>query len=333
MKIFITGVAGFLGSHLADRMLELGHEVSGNDTLIGGYRDNVPAGVKFYEIDCCDNEKLSAIMAGTDIVIHAAATAHEGLSVFSPSFITKNIFEASVSTISAAIQNKVKRFVYCSSMARYGNQPTPYTEDMTPMPEDPYAVAKVAGEQVLKMLSETHGMEWNIAIPHNIVGVRQCYDDPFRNVMSIMINRVLQGNAPIIYGDGLQTRCFSNVEDCIQCLEKLALDPAIVYETINIGPDEGTVTVKDMAELVMRECGFEGQAIHMPDRPREVKHASCSADKARRILGYETKATLEQSVRETIEYIKKRGPHPFNYRYNLEIINEKTPATWKDRLL
>jgi len=333
MKIFITGVAGFLGSHLADRMLELGHEVSGNDTLIGGYRDNVPAGVKFYEIDCCDNEKLSAIMAGTDIVIHAAATAHEGLSVFSPSFITKNIFEASVSTISAAIQNKVKRFVYCSSMARYGNQPTPYTEDMTPMPEDPYAVAKVAGEQVLKMLSETHGMEWNIAIPHNIVGVRQCYDDPFRNVMSIMINRVLQGNAPIIYGDGLQTRCFSNVEDCIQCLEKLALDPAIVYETINIGPDEGTVTVKDMAELVMRECGFEGQAIHMPDRPREVKHASCSADKARRILGYETKATLEQSVRETIEYIKKRGPHPFNYRYKLEIINEKTPATWKDRLL
>ena len=93
MKIFITGVAGFLGSHLADRMLELGHEVSGNDNLIGGYRDNVPANVQFYEIDCCDNEKLSAVMNDVDIVIHAAATAHEGLSVFSPSFITKNIFE------------------------------------------------------------------------------------------------------------------------------------------------------------------------------------------------------------------------------------------------
>ena len=333
MKIFITGVAGFLGSHLADRMLALGHEVSGNDTLIGGYRDNVPSGVKFYEIDCCDNDKLSAIMAGTDIVIHAAATAHEGLSVFSPSFITKNIFEASVSTISAAIQNKVKRFVYCSSMARYGNQVTPYTEDMTPMPEDPYAVAKVAGEDILKMLCETHGMEWNIAIPHNIVGVRQCYDDPFRNVMSIMINRVLQNKAPIIYGDGLQTRCFSNVADCIQCLEILALDPTIVYQTVNIGPDEGTVTVKQMAEIVMKECGFEGEAIHMPDRPREVKHASCSAEKARKLLGYETKVTLEESVRETVEYIKKRGPHPFNYRYKLEIINEKTPATWKDRLM
>lgn len=333
MKIFITGVAGFLGSHLADRMLELGHDVSGNDTMIGGYRDNVPPKVKFYEIDCCDNEKLSTAMAGTDVVIHAAATAHEGLSVFSPSFITKNIFEASVSTISAAIQNKVKRFVFCSSMARYGNQQSPFHEDMDPKPEDPYAVAKVASEQILKMLSETHGMEWNIAIPHNIVGPRQCYDDPFRNVMSIMINRVLQEKPPIIYGDGLQTRCFSYVGDCIQCLEKLALDPDVVYETINIGPDEGTVTVKEMALKVMEVCNFDGEPIHMPDRPREVKHASCSAEKARRILGYETKASLEQSIRETVDYVKNRGPHPFNYRYKLEIINEKTPAVWKDRLM
>lgn len=333
MKIFITGVAGFLGSHLADRMLELGHEVSGNDTMIGGYRDNVPSKVKFYEIDCCDNEKLTEAMVNTDVVIHSAATAHEGLSVFSPSFITKNIFEASVSTISAAIQNKVKRFVFCSSMARYGDQPVPYTEDMTPMPEDPYAVAKVASEQVLKMLCETHDMEWNIAIPHNIVGPRQCYDDPFRNVMSIMINRVLQGNSPIIYGDGLQTRCFSYVGDCIQCLEKMALDPNITYQTINIGPDEGTITVKELAEKIMELCNFKGDSIHMPDRPREVKHASCSADKARKILGYKTTATLEQSIKETIEYIKERGPHSFNYRYKLEIINEKTPKTWKDRLI
>lgn len=333
MKIFITGVAGFLGSHLADRMIELGHSVSGNDTLIGGYRDNVPAGVHFYEIDCCDNEKLSEVMADTDIVIHAAATAHEGLSVFSPSFITKNIFEASVSTISAAIQNKVKRFVFCSSMARYGNQQAPFTEDMRPAPEDPYAVAKVAAEDVLKMLCETHGMEWNIAIPHNIVGPRQCYDDPFRNVMSIMINRVLQGKAPIIYGDGQQTRCFSYVGDCIQCLEKMALDSNVVYETINIGPDEGTITVADMAKLVMKECKFEQDPIHMPDRPREVKHASCSADKARKILGYETKVTLEQSIHETANYIRSRGPHAFNYRYKLEIVNEKTPTTWKDRLI
>lgn len=333
MKIFITGIAGFLGSHLADRMLALGHQVAGNDTLIGGYLDNVPPQAEFHKIDCCDIEAMTQAIAGSDVVIHAAATAHEGLSVFSPSFITKNIFEATVSTISASIQNKVKRFVFCSSMARYGNQQVPYTEDQKPMPEDPYAVAKVAAEDVLKILCETHGMEWNIAIPHNIVGPRQRYDDPFRNVMSIMINRNLQGKPSIIYGDGLQTRCFSHVDDCIQCLEKIALDPNIVSETINIGPDEGTITVKELADIVAKECGMTEPHIHMPDRPREVKHASCSADKARRVLNYETKTTLEESVRQTVDYVRSRGPKPFDYTYPLEIINEKTPKTWSERLM
>ena len=333
MKIFITGIAGFLGSHLADRMIELGHEVAGNDTLIGGYMDNVPQGATFYQIDCCDNEGMTRAIAGSDVVIHTAATAHEGLSVFSPSFITKNIFEASVSTISASIQNKVKRFVFCSSMARYGNQQVPYTEDQTPQPEDPYAVAKVASEDVLKILCDTHGMEWNIAIPHNIVGPRQRYDDPFRNVMSIMINRNLQGKPSIIYGDGLQTRCFSYVGDCISCLEKMALDPNLVSETINIGPDEGTITVKDMAVLVAKECGIDLAPIHMPDRPREVKHASCSADKARKLLNYETKTSLEESVRQTVEYVRSRGVKPFDYTYPLEIVSEITPKTWSERLM
>jgi UDP-glucose 4-epimerase len=333
MKIFITGIAGFLGSHLADRMLALGHQVFGNDTLIGGYRDNVPKKAKLYVVDCCDIEKMTYIMEGCDIVIHTAATAHEGLSVFSPSFITKNIFEASVATISAAVQNKVKRFVYCTSMARYGNQPHPFTEDMTPQPVDPYGVAKVAGEDVLKILCETHGMEWNIAVPHNIVGPRQKYDDPFRNVMSIMINRNLRGLPAIIYGDGQQTRCFSYVDDCVGSLERMALDPKVVSQIINIGPDDGTVTIKELAKLVARATGFTGEAIHMPDRPREVKHADCSADKARWLLNYETKTTLQQSIQETVDYIKEKGPKAFDYAYPLEIITDKTPKTWSERLM
>jgi len=333
MKIFITGVAGFLGSHLADRMLELGHEVSGNDTLIGGYMDNVPKSVTFYQVDCCNNTEMVRAIAGSDIVIHTAATAHEGLSVFSPSFITKNIFEASVSTISAAIQCNVKRFVYCSSMARYGNQENPFTEDMTPRPVDPYAVAKVAGEDVLKILCETHGMEWNIAVPHNIVGPRQRYEDPFRNVMSIMINRNLQGKPAIVYGDGLQTRCFSYVGDCIQCLEKMALDPGVVGQIINIGPDEGTISIKELSKIIARECGYTGETVYMEDRPREVRHATCSADKARQLLNYQTTTSLEEGIAQTIAYIRERGTLPFDYSYPVEIINELTPKTWKDRLM
>jgi UDP-glucose 4-epimerase len=176
-------------------------------------------------------------------------------------------------------------------------------------------------------------MEWNIAVPHNIVGPRQKYDDPFRNVMSIMINRNLRGLPAIIYGDGLQTRCFSYVDDCVGCLEKMALDPKVVSQIINIGPDDGTVTIKDLAKLVADATGFKGEAVHMPDRPREVKHADCSADKARWLLNYETKTTLEQSIRETVEYIKEKGPKKFDYAYPLEIITDKTPKTWSERLM
>ena len=327
MRIFITGIAGFLGSHLADRMINLGHDVLGNDTLIGGYEDNVNHKATLYKVDCCNRERMADIMKNVDVVIHTAATAHEGLSVVSPDFITKNVFQATVSTISAALENKVRRFVYCSSMARYGNQQTPFTEDMKPMPVDPYGIAKVAGEDTLRMLSDTHGMEWNIAVPHNIVGPRQRYDDPFRNVMSIMINRNLQGKPAIIYGDGLQTRCFSYVDDCIQCLEKLILDNDIVGQIINIGPDEGTITVKDLANLIANKTGCNLQPIHVDDRPQEVKHATCSADKARQVLNYKTTTDLETAVERTIDYIKKRGTKPFDYTFPLEIVNSKTPRT------
>jgi UDP-glucose 4-epimerase len=333
MKIFITGVAGFLGSHLADRMLALGHEVVGVDNLLGGYIENVSDKVEFHIADCCDIEKMTELMAGCDIVCHSAATAHEGLSMFSPDFITKNIFQASVATISAAIQNKVKRFVYCSSMARYGELQAPFVETMDPKPVDPYGVAKYAGEEVLRILAETHGMEWNIAVPHNIVGPRQRYDDPFRNVLSIMTNRILQGKPPIIYGDGLQTRCFSDIEDCIVCLEKMLLDPNIKSEVINIGPDENTITVKELSDIICRLCDFKEPAIHMSDRPGEVKHASCSADKARKLLGYKTKHSVEKSVQDTINFIKEKGVKPFDYKFPLEIVNELTPKTWKDRLM
>lgn len=331
MKIFITGIAGFLGSHLADRMLFHGHEVLGNDTLIGGYYDNIPKGVKFYQIDCCDLVNMTRILKDVDVVIHTAATAHEGLSIFSPSFITKNIFEASVSTISAAIQNKVKRFVFCSSMARYGNQEFPFREEQEPKPVDPYAVAKVAAENILKILAPMNNMEWNIAIPHNIVGPRQKYDDPFRNVMSIMINRVLQGKPPIIYGDGSQLRCFSFVDDCLFCLEKLALDPNIKSEIINIGPDEEVITIKKLAETIIKETQFKGEPIFMPDRPKEVKYAICDSARAREILGYKTSTSFIDGLRSTIRYIRNRGCKEFEYNYPLEIINEQIPSTWVNR--
>ena len=150
-KVFITGITGFLGSHLAKKMFEAGWFVAGNDSLIGSDRSNLHKFVEFYEIDCCDLSGMQKAMVDSDLVFHCAATAHEGLSVFSPSFITKNNYEASVSTFTAAINCGVKRIVFCSSMARYGDQPTPFTEDMRPKPVDPYGIAKFAAEETLKV--------------------------------------------------------------------------------------------------------------------------------------------------------------------------------------
>ena len=330
-KILVTGVAGFLGSHLSQQLSEFGHKVVGIDNMIGGYEDNIPKNVEFHNIDCCDFEKIKEVMNGVQIVYHCAATAHEGLSVFSPFEITKNNYLASVSIFSAAVNEKVKRIIFCSSMARYGSQKYPFTEEMTPKPVDPYAISKVAAEQVLINLCELNKIEWVIAVPHNIIGPKQKYDDPFRNVVSIMINRMLQGKAPIIYGDGKQTRCFSYIDDCLSCMIPMLDKKNLNKQIINIGPDEEFVTINKVAELCANITGVNLPPIYKKDRPQEVKHAICSANKARELLNYKTKVSLKEGIQKTFEYIKKRGVKPFEYHINLEIDNELTPDTWKNK--
>ena len=330
-KILVTGVAGFLGSHLAENLANMGHEVIGIDNLIGGYEDNIPKNIKFLKIDCCDLSQVQNVMKNINIVYHCAATAHEGLSIFSPFEITKNNYLASVSIFSAAVNEKVQRIIYCSSMARYGSQDSPFTETMHPKPIDPYAISKVASEDVLKTLCNLNNIEWVIAIPHNIIGPRQNYSDPFRNVVSIMINRMLQGKAPIIYGDGEQTRCFSYIDDCLSCLIPMLDQKNLNKQTINIGPDEEFVSINKIAEICSNITGVNLQPIYKKGRPKEVKHATCSADKARKLLDYQTKVNLKEGIQKTFEYIKQRGIRPFNYNIKIEINNDLTPSTWKNK--
>ena len=331
-KIYITGAAGFLGSHLADRFLDKGHKVSGCDNMIGGYEDNINHRVDFIQTDCKFLNTMKKQIAGHDIVYHCAATAYEGLSVFSPHLVTENIVQASVSTITAAIDAGVKRFVYCSSMARYGAQEVPFTEDMKPKPEDPYGIGKVCGEQLLKCLAEAHGMEFVIAVPHNIVGPRQKYDNPYRNVASIFANLMMQKRQPVIYGDGEQKRCFSFVQDVLNPMEKLAFRDNVVGKVINVGPDEEFITINELAYKIGDILNFNVKPIHMADRPKEVKLATCSANRARKLLGYNTQISLTDGLKQIIGYIRNRGVRPFRYHLALEIINDQTPRTWKDRL-
>jgi len=147
-----------------------------------------------------------------------------------------------------------------------------------------------------------------------------------------MINLMLQGRQPIIYGDGEQKRCFSFVQDDIDILESLAFSENAVGQIINIGPDDEFISINELARVLADIMNFDLDPIYMPGRPQEVKLANCSADKARELLGYETKWTLRQGLEAMIEWIQQRGTKPFKYHLDLEIINEKTPRTWTDRL-
>ena len=331
MNIFITGIAGFLGANLADYYINKGYKVSGCDSLIGGDLKNVDNRVNFHKADCEDLDKMKEITKGADVVIHAAAYAHEGLSNVSPNLICSNIVSGSTSVFSASISNKVKRIVFCSSMARYGNIKQPFKENDVPNPVDPYGISKLAAEKILINLCDTYGVEYNIAVPHNIIGIKQKYDDPFRNVASIMINLMLQNRQPIIYGDGEQKRSFSDVEDCIYCIDKLATDKNITSEIVNIGPDDNFITINELFNKLSNQLKFNMSSINYKDRINEVKLANCSAEKAKKIMRYKKSVSLDESLSRMIDYIKKNGPKKFEYNYELEIVNEKTPKTWIEK--
>lgn len=335
MRIWITGICGFLGSHLAETLLAQGHAVDGNDNLICGDEKNLPKLKQGYTLTDCRNYEIMLLnfrQFQPDVVVHCAATAHEGLSSFSPSFITKNIYEASIATFSAAIAAGVKRIVYMSSMSRYGkgwgfNTP-PFSEQMLTSPVDPYGIAKVAAEETLKVLCDTHDVEWSIAVPHNIIGIRQRSIDPYRNVAAIMINRCKQGKPPIVYGDGKQVRCFSPINDVLPSLVKM-IEGKADGEVVNLGPDECEMTINDLAYKIIDMTGLNGIPIHLPARPNEVKEAYCSSDKARKLLEYAEQQSIDVCLKEMVEYIQ---PQPFEYGFPIEI-EKNCPKTWSERLM
>jgi UDP-glucose 4-epimerase len=170
-------------------------------------------------------------------------------------------------------------------------------------------------------------------VPHNIIGPRQKYDDPFRNVASIMINRMLQGKQPIIYGDGSQMRCFSFMQDVVDPLMIACETDVANGMVINVGPDEEFITINDLAKKIAEILKFDLDPIFMPGRPQEVLNANCSANLARKILGYKTKKSLDSGLEDLCNWIKSQGVKKFDYHLPLEFITDKTPRTWVDHII
>jgi UDP-glucose 4-epimerase len=333
-KVLITGIGGLLGSTFARYLINKGcYEVIGIDNMIGGVIGNVPEKATYIEGDITDTELMTKLCEGVDTVFHTAALPYEGLSVFSPAIVTQSIVFGTVSVASACLANNVRLLINCSSMARYGDQQPPFTENMQRKPVDPYGLAKAQAEEHLEMLNEIHGLNFITVVPHNVIGVGQRYYDPFRNVVGIMINRTLQGKPIIVYGDGEQKRSFSNVYDCIEAVYKIMIsDRNISRQVFNIGPDDNEISIKQLAYKVGHFCEKYPNLQHFPDRPREVKNAYCSSDKIRKEFNYNASITVDQTLKDMVAWIKPQV-RDFEYHLKLEFITDETPKTWTDKLI
>jgi UDP-glucose 4-epimerase len=334
MRIFASGVAGFLGAHIAREAISLGWEAAGIDSMLSSTA-NAPDGVHWEKADCRDAGSYAHLLEGVDVVYHCAAAPYEGLSVFSPSVVYENTLQSTIGLLVASINAGVKRFVFVSSMARYGHGLAPFTEDMPTAPVDPYGNAKVAAERAVKCLCELHGVQWIIVVPHNVYGPGQRYWDPYRNVPAIMANRVLQGKPPVVYGDGRQRRSLSYIADVVAPMLIMADHPAAAGQVFNVGPGGKGVRIAELARQIIILAGADLDPEFYPGRPSEVHQAYCSDEKTRTVLGYESQWDLDAGLKELIGWIAERGPREFEYHLPLEITRTplQIPRTWTERTM
>ena len=329
--ILVSGGAGFMGSWLVDELIKRGHNVISVDNLLGGYMNNVNKDCKFIKVDLRDRNKVQEIVKGVDIIFHLAAYAAEGQSIFSPIAINDiNITPMNILLV-AAVNNNVERFVFTSSMAVYGKQTPPFSEDMPRKPEDPYGVAKAYCEMMLEIFARTFGFDYVILRPHNVYGPMQNIADPYRNVLGIWINRILRNKPPIIYGDGEQTRAFSYIEDVTPAIANAGFFKRAVGQIINLGNNE-VVTVNKTCKTVLEVMGRNLKPVYVEERPNEVKHAFCTVKRSMELLDYKTRHTLREGVAKMVEWAKQIGPQKPSYKLPLEI-TKKAPRVWVKKLI
>lgn len=328
MKSLVTGAAGFLGSHVAEELLRRGHEVVALDDLSGGFRENVPAGARFIEGSITDHDLVNQIAAENrfDFVFHLAACAAEGLSHFIKRFNYTNNLIGSVNLINAAVNTDVKLFVFTSSIAVYGNRRPPMREDVQPVPEDSYGVAKLAVEQELRLAHEMWGLKYVIFRPHNVYGDRQNLGDRYRNVVGIFMNQIMQGLPMTIFRDGSRTRAFTHAQDIIAPIVDSIDIPAAYNRVFNIGADL-PVSVKVLAEAVALAMGVEPRVTHLPAR-QEVLHAFSDHSNAITLLGYKPRVSLTEGLASMAAWVRQAGVRSSQVFKDVEIL-KNMPESWR----
>lgn len=327
VKVLVSGAAGFIGSHVAAECLRQGYEVVALDDLSGGFVDNVPAGARFVRGSVTDDAFIEALFAAEsfDYVFHLGAYAAEGLSHFIRRYNYETNLGGSMTLINAAVRHPVKCFVFTSSIAVYGRNQLPMTEELVPAPEDPYGISKYAVELDLHAAHEMFGLNYVILRPHNVYGERQNIADKYRNVIGIFMNQALQGQPLTIFGDGLQTRAFSYVGDMAPTIVQAAQQPACHGQVFNIGADQ-PCSVLELAREVGLALGVDARVQHLPAR-NEVMHAYASHAKLERFFGPQPRTSLHDGLHAMAAWVRSvgvRAPVAFS---NIEV-RRNLPPSW-----
>jgi len=326
-KCLVTGGAGFIGSHVVDELIKLSSEVIVLDDLSGGFKENVNKKAIFVEGDVGNHALVNKLFKENkfDYIYHLAAYAAENLSHFIKRFNYNNNLIGSINLINASVNNDVKCFVFTSSIAVYGANQVPMTEDLVPKPEDSYGIAKYTVEQELKICHEVFGLNYIIFRPHNLYGERQNMGDKYRNVLAIFMNQLLNGEAMTIFGDGEQKRAFTYVGDVVPVIARAPLVKEAYNEVFNIGADK-PYTVNQIAEYIAEAMNVEKKVKYLPAR-KEVRNAFSEHNKARTILRYNDKMHLKDGINKMVKWAIKQGVKQSKKFDNIEVM-KNMPEHW-----
>lgn len=323
----VTGGAGFLGSHVAERLLGMGLKVVVLDDFSGGYRRSVPAGAELCEGSIVDHALVEELFRRQriDYVFHLAAHAAEVLS----HFIRRHCYSVNVigsaNLVNAAVRHGAKGLVFTSSIAVYGTSSERFEEETPPRPAEPYGIAKLAVEQDLAAAHDVFGLPYIVFRPHNVYGERQNLADPYRNVIAIFMRQVLRGEPCTIFGDGSQRRAFTYIEDVAPVIAESIRVPAAYGGIFNLGADEDT-SVGELAGLVQTALGRETGIVRLPGRPEGNDVRSTHA-KARLVFGPRSTTPLAEGLRRMAAWAKTVDPAPGRRFDGLEI-ERGLPPSW-----
>ena len=307
-KVAVTGGAGFIGSHLAEELIRRGYYVTILDDLSTGKMDNIEGllsnkNVDFIQGSVTDFPLLLELFQNTQYVFHQAAITSVPLSVDSPQFSHEANITGTLNVLLSARDNHVNKVIYASSCAVYGDTQTlPEREDMLPSPLSPYAVTKLAGEYYCWVFYQVYGLPTVCLRYFNVYGPRQDPSSAYAAVIPVFIKRTCEGNSPIVFGDGEQTRDFIFVKDAVEANILAAESDACGLFNISRGV---SITINRLAELIVELVGNKVEPIHQGPRPGDIRHSLADVSKAR-AFGYEPKYDLKVGLAETIRWFNRK---------------------------